>query len=442
MKKFILFLSLLIFNCQLLIATVRYVSHSGTSTPPYTTWETAADSIQKCIDYSFSGDTIIVANGIYKETLFINKALRLTGTVLDSTVIDGRALNGVNYSFLTIEIGATVHMSNFSIIGKAPTGSVGVMADSYLLFLENCRISDCEIGVEIGGRSSLIKNSFLINMASEAINLALSDTNYPKIEGCLILMKDSPNEAISLFDFGHPTITNNIIISDKSFYGINVVFGVTTLIIKNNIVSGFGMSNIYTYGSVDSTIIQNNIVTTQTNSDLASIYCGTASRSNNNIITNNKVGISGGTNDYNLYWQNGTNTTGGLAQHDIVADPMFVNDTIPVYGGSYDYHLQAFSPAIDSGDPNILDVDGTRSDLGIFGGPLGEIYTYQDLAPKPPANLTAVYDSGLVKLAWNKNTEADLYRYRVYRDTVADFIYDTTKIIAVTADSFYYDDLP
>ena len=69
-------------------------------------------------------------------------------------------------------------------------------------------------------------------------------------------------------------------------------------------------------------------------------------------------------------------------------------------------------------------------------------YTYQDLAPKPPANLTAVYDSGLVKLTWNRNTEADFYRYRVYRDTVSNFIYDTTKIIAVVADTFYYDAVP
>jgi hypothetical protein len=110
--------------------------------------------------------------------------------------------------------------------------------------------------------------------------------------------------------------------------------------------------------------------------------------------------------------------------------------------GSYDYHLQQYSPAIDKGDPNILDVDGTRSDIGMFGGPLGQKYTYMDLAPKPPRNLTASLESGLVHLKWNKNTEADLFRYRVYRDTVPDFIYDTTKIIAVLADTFYYDDVP
>jgi len=60
-------------------ATIRYVSTTGSSTPPYTTWGTAADSIQKCINFSVDGDTIIVANGVYKEKLIINRVLNLLG---------------------------------------------------------------------------------------------------------------------------------------------------------------------------------------------------------------------------------------------------------------------------------------------------------------------------------------------------------------------------
>jgi hypothetical protein len=48
-------------------ATVRYVSKTGLSIPPYTSWENAADSIQKCINISVFGDTIYVANGVYEE---------------------------------------------------------------------------------------------------------------------------------------------------------------------------------------------------------------------------------------------------------------------------------------------------------------------------------------------------------------------------------------
>ena len=68
-----LILFTLIVNIFSANAIVRYVSKTGTSTPPYTSWQTAADSIQKCINFSFDGDTIIVANGVYHESLVVNK---------------------------------------------------------------------------------------------------------------------------------------------------------------------------------------------------------------------------------------------------------------------------------------------------------------------------------------------------------------------------------
>jgi hypothetical protein len=49
----------------------------------------------------------------------------------------------------------------------------------------------------------------------------------------------------------------------------------------------------------------------------------------------------------------------------ITANPLFVNAT------ANDYHLQAGSPAIDAGpqSPLLLDIDGTRNDIGVYGGP-------------------------------------------------------------------------
>ena len=72
---FYFLLTFSIFHQPYSIATIRYVSHTGSSTPPYTTWETAADSIQKCINYCVDSDTIIVANGVYYESLIVNKYL-------------------------------------------------------------------------------------------------------------------------------------------------------------------------------------------------------------------------------------------------------------------------------------------------------------------------------------------------------------------------------
>lgn len=55
--------------------------------------------------------------------------------------------------------------------------------------------------------------------------------------------------------------------------------------------------------------------------------------------------------------QGGYSGTGNIS-----SDPLFVNAA----GG--DFHLQASSPAKNTGDPSILNSDGSRSDMGAYGG--------------------------------------------------------------------------
>jgi hypothetical protein len=144
---------------------------------------------------------------------------------------------------------------------------------------------------------------------------------------------------------------------------------------------------------------------------------------------------------YNNSWNNDINYYGIMPDTtNLSVDPMIVNDDSTQ--GDLDFRLQMYSPLIDAGDPTILDRDGSRSDIGLYGGPYGWTYTYEDLAPRPPHNVTATIEEGLVKLTWNKNTEADFSHYRIYRDTVTILIYDSTKMIAETPDTFYYNQLP
>ncbi len=114
---------------------------------------------------------------------------------------------------------------------------------------------------------------------------------------------------------------------------------------------------------------------------------------------------------------------------------MIVNDDSTL--GDLDFHLQMFSPLIDRGDPDILDKDGTRSDIGLYGGPFGEIYQYQDLPPRAPVNLSAVVDTNYILLKWNKNTEADFGHYNLCRDTTENFTADSTTLVASVEDTFY-----
>lgn len=49
---------------------------------------------------------------------------------------------------------------------------------------------------------------------------------------------------------------------------------------------------------------------------------------------------------------------------NISVDPMFVSEN--------NYHLKQDSPCINTGDPEITDNDGSRSDMGLYGGPRGK----------------------------------------------------------------------
>ena len=170
----------------------------------------------------------------------------------------------------------------------------------------------------------------------------------------------------------------------------------------------------------------------------------------NNIITNAVRGIKKWTDygppivKYNCLWDNSSNYSGftNTDTTNIYRLPMVVNDDSTQ--GELDFHLQMFSPLIDRGDPNILDKDSSRSDIGLYGGPFGESYNYPDLPPRVPVNLTAyhTFDSSAILIKWNKNRESDLNHYNLYRDTTENFTADSTTFVISVTDTFYLHIIP
>ncbi len=467
------FLSFLIIHSTLCIATVRYVSKTGTSTPPYLTWETAADSIQECINISVFGDTIYVANGVYEEQVVMIPGLSLIGAGTDSCVVDTRTLIS-SWDDVAIEIadscllkGFKIIVSNNSEIGIGVTGTAGsstLVTMNYItnavfgVFLDatfygitdftidNSVINNVQVGIEMFNSNSLVKNNSIYTDPNSTaaviagIQIAAFTNAYTPVIDSNYIVANLRGIGISKSVGSRPIITNNKIWLHGPA-GIKLSFSDSTNIFNNQIFAESGAQGIYSNG-IPYLQLYNNYVTGNIG-DAVTIRPDNIAK--NNVVTKTNKGIifSGtGSFDfkYNDIWSNNTNFSGFAPDStNLSVDPMVVNDDTTQ--GDLDFHLQKYSPLIDAGDPNIFDKDSSRSDIGLYGGPYGESYIYIDLPPRVPANLTANVDT-LIKLNWNKNTEADFRLYNVYRDTTFDFTVDSTKFIASVTDTFYYHTFP
>lgn len=91
-KLFCLMVSLC-FSSGVLFGNTFYVSTTGSATPPYDTWATAANDIQVAVDLTTSSsDTVIVGDGTYtpsSEIVISNSITVASANGADAVIIDG-----------------------------------------------------------------------------------------------------------------------------------------------------------------------------------------------------------------------------------------------------------------------------------------------------------------------------------------------------------------
>jgi parallel beta-helix repeat protein len=169
----------------------------------------------------------------------------------------------------------------------------------------------------------------------------------------------------------------NCIVNGSEGRGISLTYFCTP-IITNCLVYDNGTSGIHCEKQSDPTMVNNTIF----GNDYSGVYCfwNSSPVIMNSIITNNgRPGIecqfsSLPVISYNDVWNNNLADTLTInygdcepGEGDISADPQFVNSE------AGDFHLSTGSPCIDAGNPDAAynDSDGTRNDMGAFGGPGG-----------------------------------------------------------------------
>ena len=331
------------------IAKTRYVSHSGSSTPPYTSWETAASSIMKAINISSFGDTIYVANGIYEEEIIMIDGLSLIGTGTDSCIIDTRDFSSPQ----TVNVKSDC-LLNFKIIvqNSAQTSGNGIIINGLNSIIEyneilngkipavwcdntNCimrhnRILYCEWGIYIEFNQPIIDSNYIYVEipAGKGINATLNSD--PIIRGNIVVMNNNTNNTNgyrSVFNYS-ANIQNNLFYSLQSDFLIDAEQQEN---IFNNVI--YGNYNVGIFKNPGG-ILKNNSVTGG-NLGIKVVSGDPPPQIQFNNVWNNQI------NYYNL---NPDST-------NISVNSMFVSED------SLDFHLQKYSPLIDAGDPSIVDKD-------------------------------------------------------------------------------------
>ena len=159
-----------------------------------------------------------------------------------------------------------------------------------------------------------------------------------------------------------------------SISGLRIEDGIHTLSsslsLSNSVIADYAGTAIW--GSFSDFNLINNVIAGN-GQDAIFLHDSTSAVIKNNIIVNNAgFGINGmesalASIDYNNVWGNAENSfeSFSAAGNNISEDPQFVN------ADSGEFHLQAGSPCIDTGDPDpkFNDPDGSRNDMGAFGGP-------------------------------------------------------------------------
>jgi parallel beta-helix repeat protein len=147
-------------------APVLYVAATNTNPqPPYTTWSTAATSIQDAINTTVAGARIVVSNGVYAGGITVTYPLALeSANGPQFTVIDG----GGAVQCVSLTDGAS--LSGFTLTNgwdNTGNGGGGVWSASTHAFLTNCMIVGNSAQVWGGGacRGTLYNCTLTANSA-------------------------------------------------------------------------------------------------------------------------------------------------------------------------------------------------------------------------------------------------------------------------------------
>jgi hypothetical protein len=332
----------------------------------------SGQSIQTKINSATNGDTIVIFNGFYSENLTVNKSIAIANA------------NGQSFTYagtLTITNGAKAQFRGFNLT----SGTVELRNAS--ADFTRCTIQgdvNATVATMLDGttpnRLSFTRCTLSATLTSSAAETFLADN---KLSWVRVAGSGKMWMVGNLVDVGVVSGGNNIQANNTSMLfafnniiqrasgsswqnnGIIVQSG-ARLEARNNVFYNLGnwswSAGVHLEGSAGSFVNSNIFLGPLGNYILAPLSLNTATYNNSTASYGNGV----------------------VPQNTLVADPLVVDTT--------NFVLQAGSPARDAGnpDPRFNDIDGTRNDMGIYGGPF---YDPDGRSGTKPAVLKAELDN-------------------------------------------------
>jgi hypothetical protein len=341
-------------------------------------------TIQQALDAAQSGASVGVRAGFYLGRIDLKEGVSLLGSGAESTVLDG---GGPETSGVVWGADGAV-IDGFTI----QNGERGVFAWSTSPTIRNCVITRTEQGIGTAAQAQIVGNVIVGN--TDYGIFASSSHQSTGLSTAMLIANNvivGNDDGLVLFQTGG-VVVNNTIDGNSSGIGATApLLQPLPLDIRNNVITnnaGTGMSQSdYGGGVIQTTAEYNDVWNNGT--DYSSMDPGVGSISDDPLFVNRLGGVtplaavSGeAVGPANEEQQGGTHVEAQIASDQLaLAGPG--SRSAPIQAATlqstsqetvldFDYRLQLGSPVIDAGDPAgpYQDTDGSRNDMGAFGGPL------------------------------------------------------------------------